>query len=121
MEAPQVGGTQLGDDDDGTQDDQGKKGGVAILDPPDGELLPKEDATGKDDECREGKIKGVRSQSQRLPSVTDQREDGEGQGDDLIEEENQTEGAVPTGEEDGKGLGAGVSLCNPLGNDPEEG
>ena len=59
-------------------------------------------------------------ESQGLPSVSDQCENGEREGDDLVEEKNQPKGARPSGVKDGQGFGPGVTTRDAIADCPKE-
>ena len=95
---------------------------MAVLDPSDRELLAEEDAGGQDDQAGEREIEGVGAESKRLPTVADEGEDRQREGDDLVEEEDKAERTAPSVEEDGKRLRTGipVSLGDVVGDRAEE-
>jgi hypothetical protein len=60
-----------------TADNQGKESGVAILNPSDGELLSEENARSQNDQRCEWKVEGIRTESERLPTISYQGEKSE--------------------------------------------
>jgi len=83
---------------DGPGDDE-KNSTVAPLDAADIEFFAEEDARCEDDEQDEGQEKNLRLQAERHPTVADERKDGQGDGDQLVEEKNQPERSRPSDEE----------------------
>ena len=71
VESAQIRSAEFQNDDDHAQQDEREESGVAVLDPPDGELLTEENACSEDHEASQGKVENVRFESQWLPGVAD--------------------------------------------------
>ena len=120
MDTPKIGRSEFGDDHDNAADDERQEGSVAVLDPSNRELLAEEDARREDNHGRKGKIEGIGFEAERLPSVADEGEDRQREGDDLVEEEDESEGARPIVEEGIQALGTGIPLGDMIGDSAEE-
>ena len=94
---------------------------VAPLDAADIEFLAEQNACREDDQKDERKEKNLRFQPERHPPVADEREDGEGDGQYLIEEKNQAERARPAGEKFPQGFRAAILPPRQMMGDETEG